>query len=154
MKQEEIYEYVKKQYGTIPEYLWKSSPESAILRHKNGKWYAAILRVEKSKLGLEEEGGGEMADKIALEDEKYAELESDLKKKHENILELLEKVIKDLQELTGKDGEFYTDAISPKVNLLCEELNDARASIEQVYSSHASIIASFKNAIADLDTCC
>ena len=76
-----------------------------------------------------------MADKIALEDEKYAELESDLKKKHENILELLEKVIKDLQELTGKDGEFYTDAISPKVNLLCEELNDARASIEQVYSS-------------------
>ena len=30
-----------------------------------------------------------MADKIALEDEKYAELESDLKKKHENILELL-----------------------------------------------------------------
>ena len=56
MKREEIYEYVKKQYGTIPEYLWKSSPESAILRHKNGKWYAAILRVEKSKLGLEEEG--------------------------------------------------------------------------------------------------
>lgn len=95
-----------------------------------------------------------MADKIALEDEKYAELESDLKKKHENILELIEKVIKDLQELTGKDGEFYTDAISPKVNLLCEELNDARASIEQVYSSHASIIASFKNAIADLVTCC
>ena len=56
MKREEIFEYVKKQYGTIPEYLWKSSPESAILRHKNGKWYAAILRVEKSKLGLEEEG--------------------------------------------------------------------------------------------------
>ena len=56
LKQEDIYKYVKKQYGTIPEYLWKSSPESAILRHKNGKWYAAILRVEKSKLGLEEEG--------------------------------------------------------------------------------------------------
>ena len=41
-----------------------------------------------------------------MEDEKYAELESDLKKKHENILELLEKVIKDLQELKdlGYDG--------------------------------------------------
>ena len=95
-----------------------------------------------------------MADKIALEDEKYAELESDLKKKHENILELLEKVIKDLQELTGKDGEFYTDAISPKVNLLCEELNDARASIEQVYSSHASIFSSFMYYIAVLFRCC
>ena len=56
LKREEIFEYVKKQYGTIPEYLWKSSPKSAILRHKNGKWYAAILRVEKSKLGLKEEG--------------------------------------------------------------------------------------------------
>ena len=55
-KREAIFEYVKKQYGTIPEYLWKSSPKSAILRHKNGKWYAAILRVEKSKLGLKEEG--------------------------------------------------------------------------------------------------
>ena len=47
MKREEIFEYVNKQYGSIPEYLWRSSPESAILRHKNGKWYAAILRVEK-----------------------------------------------------------------------------------------------------------
>jgi predicted DNA-binding protein (MmcQ/YjbR family) len=56
LKREEIFEYVKKQYGTVPEYLWNSSPESAILRHKNGKWYAAILRVEKSKLGLKEEG--------------------------------------------------------------------------------------------------
>ena len=56
MKREEIFEYVNKQYGTIPEYLWKSSPENAILRHKNGKWYAAIMRVEKSKLGLKEDG--------------------------------------------------------------------------------------------------
>lgn len=95
-----------------------------------------------------------MADKIALEDEKYTDLERALDEKHETILELLKKVIKDLQELTEKDGVFYTDAISPKVNLLCEELNDARASMEQVYSSHASVIASFKNAIADLDTCC
>ena len=95
-----------------------------------------------------------MADKIAVNDENYTDLKSALEGKHEIILELLEKVIKDLQELTGKDGEFYTDAISPKVNLLCEELNDARASMEQFYSSHAYIIASFKNAIADLDTCC
>ena len=57
MKQEEIYEYVKKQYGTIPEYLWKSSPESAILRHKNGKWYAAILiEVENQNWVWKKEG--------------------------------------------------------------------------------------------------
>ena len=46
MKREEIYEYVKKQYGTVPEYLWKESPESAVLRHKNGKWYAVLMQVD------------------------------------------------------------------------------------------------------------
>ena len=53
LKREEIYEYVKKQYGTVPEYLWKESPESAVLRHKNGKWYAVLMQIEKSRLGLE-----------------------------------------------------------------------------------------------------
>lgn len=53
MKTEEIFEYVQKQYGTVPEYLWSKSPDSAVLRHKNGKWYAVFMTVEKSKLGLE-----------------------------------------------------------------------------------------------------
>ena len=53
LKREEIYEYVKKQYGTVPEYLWKESPKSAVLRHPNGKWYAVLIQVEKSRLGLE-----------------------------------------------------------------------------------------------------
>ena len=43
----------KKAIRTIPEYLWKESPESAVLRHKNGKWYAVLMQVEKSRLGLE-----------------------------------------------------------------------------------------------------
>ena len=54
VKTEEIFEYVQKQYGTVPEYLWNKSPDSAVLRHKNGKWYAVFMTVEKSKLGLEE----------------------------------------------------------------------------------------------------
>ena len=59
---EEIFEYVKKQYGTIPEYLWSSSPDSAVLRHQNGKWYAVIMNVEKSKLGLDGDGTVEIID--------------------------------------------------------------------------------------------
>ena len=61
MKKEEIFEYVQKQYGTLPEYLWSKLPDSAVLRHKNGKWYAVIMTVEKSKLGLE---GRELVDII------------------------------------------------------------------------------------------
>ena len=59
---EEIFEYVKKQYGTIPEYLWSSSPDSAVLRHHNGKWYAVIMNIERSKLGLDGDDTGEMID--------------------------------------------------------------------------------------------
>lgn len=62
MDRDEIFEYVKKQYGTIPEYLWSSSPDSAVLRHKNGKWYAVIMNVEKSKLGLEGAGNVDIMD--------------------------------------------------------------------------------------------
>ena len=62
MNREEIFEYVKRQYGTLPEYLWSSSPDSAVLRHKNGKWYAVIMNVEKSKLGLDENGTVEIMD--------------------------------------------------------------------------------------------
>ena len=57
MKREEIFQYVKEQYGTEPEYLWKKDPDSAVLRHKNGKWYAIIMAVEKKTLGLPGGGG-------------------------------------------------------------------------------------------------
>lgn len=59
MKKEEIFEYVQKQYGTVPEYLWKKSPDSAVLRHKNGKWYAVFMQVKRSSLGLD---GDELED--------------------------------------------------------------------------------------------
>ena len=42
MKKEEIFEYVQKQYGTMPEYLWSKLSDSAVLRHKNGKWYVVL----------------------------------------------------------------------------------------------------------------
>ena len=68
MKREEIFEYVKNQYGTVPEYLWETSPKSAVLRHKNGKWYAVLMQVEKSRLGLEEES---MVDMVGLLTQTY-----------------------------------------------------------------------------------
>lgn len=55
MKREEIFEYVKKQYGTEPEYLWSDSPQNAVLRHagKNRRWYGLILNVSEKSLGIE-----------------------------------------------------------------------------------------------------
>ena len=49
--------------GDVSEYLWKKDPDSAVLRHKSGKWYAIIMAVEKETLGLEEKGKIDILDK-------------------------------------------------------------------------------------------
>ena len=53
MYRDTIFQYVKKQYGTIPEYLWNDLPDSAILRNDNGKWYAVFMNLEGFKIGLD-----------------------------------------------------------------------------------------------------
>lgn len=48
-----VIEYVREKYGDELEFLWKTSPSNAVWRRKdNKKWYAAMLTVSKSKLGL------------------------------------------------------------------------------------------------------
>lgn len=38
-------------YGVSPEYLWSSSPDSAVFRHtENGKWFGVLMRVSAEKL--------------------------------------------------------------------------------------------------------
>ena len=49
-----IFGYVSEKYNTEPEYLWKKSPQYAVLRNsRNAKWYAVIMNVAKEKLGLD-----------------------------------------------------------------------------------------------------
>ena len=53
MTQEELARYARKTYGTEPERLFPETPETYILRHRhNRKWYAAVMSVPRSKLGL------------------------------------------------------------------------------------------------------
>lgn len=48
-----IAEYARKKYGGTLEFLWKDTPQNAVLRRKdNQKWYAALLTVSGKKLGL------------------------------------------------------------------------------------------------------
>ena len=68
MIREEILSYVKKEYGTAPEHLWKSYPDYEVLRHesqpgeKKAKWYAIIMNVKRETLGLEGEGSVDILD--------------------------------------------------------------------------------------------
>ncbi|WP_338969250.1 MmcQ/YjbR family DNA-binding protein [Spiroplasma endosymbiont of Labia minor] len=49
----QVIKYIDEKYQNKPEFLWPKTPHYAIFRHKdNKKWYAAILMVQKQKIGL------------------------------------------------------------------------------------------------------
>lgn len=51
MGREDLFDWVKKQYGTDPDYPWKD--ENAVLRHQeNNKWYGLVMKVGADKLGI------------------------------------------------------------------------------------------------------
>lgn len=51
MSREDLFEWVRKQYGTDPDYPWKD--ENAVLRHQeNNKWYGLVMKVGGDKLGM------------------------------------------------------------------------------------------------------
>ena len=50
---EKIFEFIKKKYKVLPEYLWEKFPEYAVFRHTdNRKWFALQASVPGDKLGL------------------------------------------------------------------------------------------------------
>lgn len=51
-----IIKYIKDKYDTDPEYLWVKFPNYSVFRNPlSGKWFAGIMDVPESKLGLEGE---------------------------------------------------------------------------------------------------
>lgn len=50
-------QYVQSRYGTEPEYLWAKYPNNAVFRQPaSRKWFALIIDLPRSRLGLD--GGG------------------------------------------------------------------------------------------------
>ena len=45
-----ILAFTAKTYQTKPEHPWRQTPESAVLRHPNGKWYGVIMPVRRSRV--------------------------------------------------------------------------------------------------------
>lgn len=55
MTKREVFDYVKKKYGTEPDYPWFD--DNAVLRHKdNNKWYGLIMEIGYGKLGISKDG--------------------------------------------------------------------------------------------------
>lgn len=56
MLRQDILKWVLDTYGSQPESLWAKYPQFVVLRHEsNKKWYAIIMTVKKSALGLDSE---------------------------------------------------------------------------------------------------
>ncbi len=53
---EAVLELAREDYSTEAEYLWARTPTYGVLRHPNGKWYAVVMDIPKSKIGLPGDG--------------------------------------------------------------------------------------------------
>lgn len=50
---QKIFDYVKKKYGTEPDYPWEGDRINAVLRHSDtAKWYALMMTVSRKTLGI------------------------------------------------------------------------------------------------------
>ncbi len=58
-----IIQYVRKKYQDELQFLWTKFPNNAVFRRKDtAKWYAALLIVQRKKLGMDENGTVEIID--------------------------------------------------------------------------------------------
>lgn len=64
MTRSQLIEQIQTVLGVEPEYLWAATPNYAVFRHPGSKkWFAALLDLSPSKLGLP---GEELADVLNL----------------------------------------------------------------------------------------
>ena len=57
MNRQELEKYILYTYGVSPEYPWMKYPFFSVFRHaSNNKWFAVIMTIDKSKLGINEDG--------------------------------------------------------------------------------------------------
>ena len=58
---EALFAYAMDTYHAQPEHLWLRYPDYAVLRRSdNGKWFALVMDVQRSKLGLPGEGSADL----------------------------------------------------------------------------------------------
>ena len=57
MNKKELEKYILDTCGVSPEYPWTKYPFFSVFRHaSNNKWFAVIMTIDKSKLGVNEDG--------------------------------------------------------------------------------------------------
>ncbi len=62
MTREALLALARAQYGAEAAYLWKKYPKYCVLRRPSGKWFALVMDVPRSRLGLPGEGSVDVVD--------------------------------------------------------------------------------------------
>lgn len=56
MNRKQVLDYIREEYGILPDYPFLKSPEHAVFRHKRSrKWFGLLMKVPGSKLGLSQD---------------------------------------------------------------------------------------------------
>ena len=56
MYRQDLDKHITDTYGAAAEYMWEKYPSFAVYRHKNNKkWFAVIMEIPKSKIGLDDD---------------------------------------------------------------------------------------------------
>ena len=57
MNKRELQDHIAEVYGVSPDFPWENYPTFAVYRHTNNqKWFALVMDIPKSKLGLRKDG--------------------------------------------------------------------------------------------------
>ena len=57
LNKQDLQKYIFDVYGVTPDFPWESNPAFAVYRHTNNrKWFALVMDIPKSRLGLREDG--------------------------------------------------------------------------------------------------
>lgn len=68
MNRYDVMNYIEGRYDDKPEALWEKFPDYMVFRHRqNGKWFGIIMNVDKTTLGIEEDGPSSMVNSTEVD---------------------------------------------------------------------------------------
>lgn len=53
MTRQELFDWIKNEYGAEPDYPWVKYPQYAVFRNLDSKWFAIVMDVPKNKFGID-----------------------------------------------------------------------------------------------------
>lgn len=95
-----------------------------------------------------------MAEKVGIKEAEYNQMVQALKTAHESGLEQITQAMAKLESLNTKGGAFYTKDLTPKVTACIGEINSIATSMTNIYTTHETVVESFRTAIENYDSCC